>query len=66
MPVGATFKDNYGHTWVAPSGNLGGGKWSSYFFAGTQTTYPPPMQQGWAGDFGTYNGQQGWVITFYC
>ncbi len=66
MPVGATFKDNYGNTWVAPSGKLGGGTWSSYFFPGSQSTYPPPMQQGWGGDYGTYNGQSGWVVTFYC
>lgn len=66
MPLGATFKDTYGNTWVAPSGNLGGGTWSSYFFAGPQASVPPPMQQGWAGDFGTYGGQQGWIITFYC
>jgi len=67
MPTGAAFKDNYGHTWTAPNGNLGGGTWSSYFFAGSQTVgLPPPMQQGWGGVYGTYNGQQGWVITFYC
>jgi hypothetical protein len=66
MPSGATFTDGHGNTWLAPSGNDGGGRWSSYFFAGSQSAVPPPMLQGWAGDYGTYNGQQGWVITFYC
>jgi len=66
MPSGATFTDRYSNTWLAPSGNDGGGRWSSYFFAGSQSAVPQPMLQGWAGDYGTYNGQQGWVITFYC
>ncbi len=66
MPAGATFSDAYGNTWLAPSGNLGGGTWSSYFFAGTQGAVPAPMQQGWGGSYGTYGGQQGWIITFYC
>ncbi len=66
MPVGATFTDQHGNTWVAPRGSLGGGVWNSYFFAGSQTSYPPPMLQGWGGVFGTYGGQQGWIITFYC
>ncbi|MGA2665942.1 MAG: NHL repeat-containing protein [Nitrososphaerales archaeon] len=66
MPAGATFA--YGSsTFVAPSGNQGStGTWSSYFFVGSQGTVPQPMMLGWAGAFGTYNGQQGWVVTFYC
>ena len=66
MPLGATFKDTSGHTWLAPSGNQGGGMWSSYFFAGSQTSFPLAMMQGWGGDYGTYNGQGGWVVTFFC
>ena len=67
MPKGATFTDPYGNTWLAPSGNDGGGGyWSSYFFAGTQNSVPLPMMQGWGGEYGTYGGQQGWIITFYC
>jgi sugar lactone lactonase YvrE len=66
MPAGATFTDSSGHSWLAPSGNDGGGKWSSYFFSGSKGTIPAPMMQGWGGDYGTYGGQQGWVVTFYC
>jgi hypothetical protein len=66
MPLGATFTDAYGNTWIAPSGNLGGGTWSSYFFSGPQSNIPAPMMQGWGGEFGMYSGQQGWVVTFYC
>jgi hypothetical protein len=67
MPTGATFTDTYGNVWVAPSGNQGsGGYWSSYFFAGPANLVPLPMLQGWAGVYGTYNGQKGWVVTFYC
>ena len=53
MPGGATFTDTSGHSWLAPSGNDGIGKWSSYFFAGSQGAIPAPMMQGW-------------VVTFYC
>ena len=73
MPPGATFTDAYGNTWVAPSGNQGGstifdsiGNMTSYFFAGPQSSVPAPMLQGFGGVFGTYNGQQGWIITDYC
>ncbi len=67
MPAGATFTDSFGNTWTAPNGNDGGGAtWSSYFFAGAQGSVPAPMQAGWGGDYGTYGGQQGWIITFYC
>ena len=67
MPVGATFTDSYGNTWLAPSGNQGASAyWSSYFFVGPASFIPPPMLQGWAGVYGTYNGQQGWIITFFC
>jgi hypothetical protein len=66
MPDGSTFMDLYGNTWVAPSGSVGGGVLSSYFFPGPQSNIPPPMQGGWGGDYGTYNGQQGWIVTFYC
>jgi secreted PhoX family phosphatase len=66
MPPGATFTDQYGNTWVAPSGGLGGETWSSYFFAGPQSFVPPPMMEGWGGDYGTYDGQQGWIVSFYC
>ena len=67
MPVGATFTYGSGNTWTAPSGSDGqGAVWSSYFFPGPTTSVPAPMQQGWGGDYGTYNGQQGWVVTFYC
>ena len=66
MPPGATFTDTYGNTWVAPSGYLGGGFWSSYFFVGQQSVIPPPMLGGWGGVYGTYGGQMGWIVTFYC
>ena len=66
MPVGATFGDNSGNTWVAPGGTMNGGTYSSYFFAGPQSSYPPPMVSGWGGVYGTYAGQQGWIVSFYC
>jgi len=66
MPAGATFTDAFGNVWIAPSGTLGGGTLSSYFFAGPENVAPPPMLAGWAGVYGTYNGQQGWIITFFC
>jgi hypothetical protein len=67
MPAGATFTDGYGNRWVAPSGNDGsGGAWSSYFFAGPEGTVPAAMMSGWGGVYGTYNGQSGWIVTFYC
>jgi hypothetical protein len=73
MPAGATFTDSYGNTWVAPSGYEGGGtridsfgNMTSYFFAGPQGSIPPPMIQGFGGDYGTYNGQEGWIVTDYC
>ncbi|MGA2198483.1 MAG: NHL repeat-containing protein, partial [Nitrososphaerales archaeon] len=66
MPPGATFTDGSGNVWVAPSGSLGGGFWSSYFFAGPPSAIPPPMLQGWAGVYGTYSGQKGWIVTFFC
>ena len=66
MPPGATFTDTYGNTWVAPSGYLGGGFWSSYFFVGPISMIPPPMLSGWGGVYGTYGGQMGWIVTFYC
>ena len=66
MPPGATFTDLSGHTWVAPSGIMGGETWSSYFFVGPMSTVPPPMLMGWGGVYGTYGGQTGWIITFFC
>jgi hypothetical protein len=67
MPMGATFTDAYGNTWLAPSGSQGAGAtWSSYFFAGSMSTVPSPMLLGWGGVYGLYSGQQGWIITFYC
>jgi hypothetical protein len=48
MPVGATFTDTFGNVWLAPSGMLGGGTLSSYFFPGPQSNIPPPMQGGGA------------------
>jgi len=67
LPMGATFTDGYGNRWVAPSGNDGsGGVWSSYFFAGPEGTVPAAMMSGWGGVYGTYNGQSGWIVTFYC
>jgi hypothetical protein len=66
MPAGATFTSS-GNTWMAPSGNDGmGGYWNSYFFVGPMTSIPPPMLMGWGGAYGTYGGQMGWVVTFYC
>jgi hypothetical protein len=59
MPVGAKFTDLYGNTWVAPGGSMNGGTYRSYFFASSRSAIPPPMLQGWARDYGTYNGQQG-------
>ena len=73
MPPGATFTDSYGNTWVAPSGfesrgTTGDsfGNMTSYFFPGNQTTIPLPMLEGFGGVYGTYSGQQGWIITDYC
>ncbi|MDA4134766.1 MAG: hypothetical protein OK441_04280 [Thaumarchaeota archaeon] len=67
MPPGATFTDGDGNVWVAPSGyDGGGGFWSSYFFQGSYLVAPPPMLDGWGGVYGIYNGEQGWIITFYC
>ncbi len=73
MPTGATFTDSYGNTWVAPSGFEGGGtlfdsfgNMTSYFFPGAQSSIPGPMLDGFGGVFGTYDGQQGWIITDYC
>jgi sugar lactone lactonase YvrE len=66
MPVGATFADQYGNVWAAPGGSANGGTYSSYFFPGPPSAVPPPMLQGWGGDYGTYNGQQGWIVTFFC
>ncbi len=66
MPPGATFTDTFGNTWLAPSGSLGVGVWSSYFFLGPISTIPAPMLSGWGGVYGTYGGQMGWVITFFC
>jgi hypothetical protein len=73
MPPGATFTDSYGNTWVAPSGYEGGGtifrsfgNMTSYFYPGSQSMIPAPMQQGFGGVYGTYGGQQGWIITDFC
>lgn len=66
MPVGATFTDSYGNTWTAPGGTADGGVFSSYFFTGPEPNIPAPMLQGWGGVYGTYLGQQGWIVTFYC
>jgi hypothetical protein len=61
LPVGATFTDQNGNTWTVQGGND-----VTYFFAGTQSSIPPPMQQGSAGEYVTYDGQQGWMVSFYC
>lgn len=66
MPVGSSFTDQSGNVWVAPGGLADGDPFSSYFFSGPATNIPPPMQSGWGGVYGTYNGQQGWIVTFYC
>ncbi len=66
MPVGSSFTDGFGNSWTAPGGTANGWAYSSYFFPSPEGAIPAPMQQGWGGDFGTYNGQQGWIVTFYC
>ena len=73
MPPGATYTDSYGNTWLAPSGFEGSGtlfdsfgNMTSYFFAGSQSSIPPPMQEGYGGVFGAYNGQEGWIVTGFC
>jgi hypothetical protein len=66
MPVGSTFTDTSGNVWVAPGGSFGGLVISSYFFQGPISNIPPPMWSGWGGVYGTYNGHQGWIITFFC
>jgi len=73
VPPGATFTDPSGHTWLAPSGAQGGGAafdtfgvMTSYFFPGSMSSTPAPMLSGFGGVFGTYNGQQGWIVTDYC
>jgi len=66
MPTAATFTDSVGNVWVAPSGSSPAGSASSYFFQGPMSNVPPPMWNGWGGSYGTYDGQQGWIITFYC
>ncbi len=40
MPLGATFTDAYGNTWVAPSGNLGGATWSSLLLRRSRVQHP--------------------------
>jgi hypothetical protein len=66
MPYGSTFTDTTGHVWTVPSGNQGLAIWYSYFFLGSQSSTPPPMLAGWSGIYGTYHGQQGWIVSFYC
>ncbi|MGA2666213.1 MAG: hypothetical protein ABSF83_14835 [Nitrososphaerales archaeon] len=66
LSVGATFQDGAGNAWAAPGGTASGGTFTSYFFAGSQGSIPAPMLQGWAGVYGTYGGQAGWIVTFYC
>jgi hypothetical protein len=66
MPPGATFTDGYGNTWTAPGGSIDGAVLTSYFFQGSYLVAPPPMLDGWGGVYGIYNGEQGWIETFYC
>jgi len=73
MPPGATYTDSYGYTWVALSGFQGTGtvfdhfgNMTSFFFPGPESSIPSPMWQGFGGDYGTYDGQQGWIITDFC
>ncbi len=65
MPVGSTFTDAYGNTWLTPGGSAFGNPLQSYFFVGPATLIPSPMQEGWGGVYGTYGGQLGWIVTFY-
>ncbi len=65
VPVGASYTDAFGNTWLAPGGTIYGVPYTSYFFAGPQSEVPPPMLQGWGGVYGTYDGQQGWIVSFY-
>jgi hypothetical protein len=66
MPYGSSFTDTTGHVWAVPGGNQGLAVWYSYFFVGPQSSTPPPMLAGWSGIYGTYNSQQGWIVSFYC
>lgn len=66
MPPGAAFTDSSGNAWVAPEGTIDGAPYSSYFFQGSYLVAPAPMLEGWGGVYGIYNGEQGWIITFYC
>jgi hypothetical protein len=64
MPPGTPYEAN-GNNWVTPGGSVGGPDISSYFFVDPPTSYPPIMFEGWGGMYGTYGGQQGWIVTFY-
>ena len=61
LPTDATYSDQYGNTWTVQGGSL-----VTYFFAGPQSNIPGPIASGWGGVYGTYNGQQGWIVTFNC
>jgi hypothetical protein len=61
MPIGATYTDQSGNTWTVP-----GSSYVTYFFAGPQSSVPGPIAAGWGGVYGTYNGQQGWIVNFNC
>ena len=65
MPVGVNFTDGYGHSWETPGGTVAGDPLVSYFFAGPESNFPPPMMEGWGGIYGTYDGEQGWIVSFF-
>ncbi len=61
MATDATWTSQSGSTFTVPGGN-----YVTYFFAGPQSSVPGPILAGWGGNYGTYNGQLGWIVTFNC
>jgi hypothetical protein len=60
LAPGTAFTDSYGNTWVAPGGSL-----ITYFFVDPPTSFPLAMYEGWGGVYGTCDGQDGWIVTYY-
>jgi hypothetical protein len=61
VPAGATYTDQSGNTWTVLGGN-----YVTSFFPGPISNVPAPVQQGFGGEYVTYNGQQGWIFSYSC